>query len=543
MTRGPRFRAAAPRLAAAAFACLLVLPRASARQVSDVRTYMVPMRDGVRLATDVRLPDGSGPWAAVLMRTPYGRSRTAGGLEHYAIVCQDVRGRGDSEGCARPFFDDGWGEHQDGFDTVTWILAQPWCNGKIGTLGPSALGITQSLLAGTDPPGVLCQHISVACGSLYHHMAYPGGTFRQALVAGWLEEAAWPADNLGLIFNHPAYDELWRTVDSVACVAQERVTIPAVHIGGWFDIFAQGTIDSFVSRSRVAPNQWMIIGPWAHAIKREIGEFAFPSNAIELPPLADPEQRPLWFDFWLAGKDTGLRGIPRVHYYVMGACDEEGAPGNQWRTADSWPVAAQPTRFFLAPAGELVRQAPTTTSTATYDYDPADPVPTRGGGNLLIPAGPMDQREVEQRPDVLSFTTATLTYPVEVTGQVTVQLWASSSARDTAFTAKLCDVYPDGRSMLLCDGALRAACRESFSELSPIEPGEMYEFNIDVGSTSIIFNQGHRIRVAISSSNYPRFATHPNVWGEGAPQVAHQTIYFGGDHPSAVILPIVAITE
>ncbi|UCH33418.1 MAG: CocE/NonD family hydrolase, partial [Armatimonadota bacterium] len=199
--------------------------------------------------------------------------------------------------------------------------------------------------------------------------------------------------------------------------------------------------------------------------------------------------------------------------------------------------------FFLAPGGRLRTSRPITAGSASYEYDPANPVPTRGGANLLIPAGPMDQREVEQRPDVLSFSTTTLAYPVEVTGQVTVQLWASSSARDTAFTAKLCDVYPDGRSMLLCDGALRAACRESFSDLSPIEAGRIYELNMDLGSTSIIFNQGHRIRVEISSSNYPRFAAHPNVWGDGKPQVAHQTIYFGGGHPSAVILPVVSGAE
>jgi len=279
------------------------------------------------------------------------------------------------------------------------------------------------------------------------------------------------------------------------------------------------------------------MGPWPHGMKREVGELVFPANAVETPkPLADARS---WFDFWLRAQDNEVRTMPRVHYYVMGACGEEGAPGNEWRTADSWPVPARPTEFFMAANGELLRKAAAAETARAYDYDPANPVPTRGGGNLLIPAGPMDQSGLEKRADVLVFSTPPLEQPVEVTGRITVRLYASSSARDTMFTAKLCDVYPDGRSMLLTDGALRAACRESFSDPSPVEPGKIYDFSIALGSTSIIFNRGHRIRVDISSSNYPRFAAHPNVWGEGERQIAHQSILCGGAQASAVTLPIV----
>jgi predicted acyl esterase len=523
-----------PLLAAVLALCLLSPARA--QQQPAVQTYMVPMSDGVQLATDVRPGRGEGPWPVVLLRTPYSKKVTIGGLDDYAIVTQDVRGRFDSEGHARPFFDDGWGEHQDGLDTVKWILAQPWCNGKIGTTGGSALGITQEMLAGANPPAVLCQHIVVATGDIYRHAAYPGAAFRESLMAGWLKETKWPEDNLALMLEHPFYDALWQTTNSDARIRAERINIPAVHLGGWFDIFTQGTLDSFIIRSRIRPEQWLVMGPWPHGIKREVGELEFPPNAVEVPKPGTDFQ--MWFDHWLRGTDNGLPMLPRVQYYVMGACGEPGAPGNEWRSAYAWPVHAKRTRFYLGPEQSLSRMVPAA-GRATYRYDPAKPVPTRGGANLLLPAGPMDQRELETRKDVLVFSTPVLEEPVEVTGRVIVRLYASSSARDTMFTAKLCDVYPDGRSMLLCDGALRAACRASLSNASPLEPGRVYEFNVDLGSTSIIFNKGHRIRVDISSSNAPRFAVHPNVWGEGKAQTATQTVYHGGTNASAVILPVV----
>jgi len=529
-----------PRFVLPIVACavaLSALPPALAQQPAAIQTHMVPMRDGVKLATDVRPGKGEGPWPVVLLRTPYSRKVTIGGLEECAIVTQDVRGRFDSEGHARPFFDDGWGEHQDGLDTVKWILAQPWCNGKIGTTGASALGITQNMLAGTNPPGVLCQHIMVAAGSMYHNAAYPGGAFHENLMAGWLKETKWPEDNLKLMLEHPFYDALWETTNSDARIQAQRIDIPAVHVGGWFDIFTQGTLDSFAVRSRIRRDQWLVMGPWPHGIKREVGELVFPPNAAQVPKPGTDFQ--MWFDYWLRGKDNGMLAVPRVQYYVMGACDEAGAPGNEWRTAYAWPVPARRTRFFLGADQALARTVPAA-GHLTYEYDPAKPVPTRGGGNLLLPAGPMNQRELEARKDVLVFSTPPLDEPVEVTSRIVVRLYASSSARDTMFTAKLCDVYPDGRSMLLCDGALRAACRESVSKPTPLQPGRMYEFNLDVGSTSIIFNKGHRIRVDISSSNAPRYAVHPNVWGAGAPRAATQEVYFGVGHPSAVILPIVA---
>jgi hypothetical protein len=503
---------------------------------SPPQTRMVPMRDGVRLAADVYPGPGRGPWPVIFLRTPYGRQNASvSGLDDYAIVVQDVRGRFGSEGYPRVFLDDAWGERQDGIDTVEWILAEPWCNGRIGTMGESALGIAQSMLAGARPRNVLCQRIEFAAGSLYD-IAYPGGIFAEALWAGWLKAKGWPEEHLQLVLSHPTYDDSWQALDANTRIQRERISIPAVHIGGWYDIFADDVITEFQARSKVDRNQWLVMGPWPHEVRAEVGELVYPSNAVELPV---PARAAAWFDCWLKGVDTGIAGSARVHYYVMGACGEEDAPGNEWRTADSWPIPARRVPLYLAPDRELAKRVPSVSGTLSYPYNPADPVPTRGGRNLQIPAGPMDQRPLDARPDVLTFTTPTLTEPLEVTGPILVKLWASSSAPDTAFAVKVCDVYRDGRAMLVTDGILRAACRRSRIVPAPIKPGQLYEFLINAGSTSIIFNRGHRIRLDISSSNYPRFAAHPNVRGEGKPQVARQKIYFGGRYASALILPVV----
>ena len=230
-------------------------------------------------------------------------------------------------------------------------------------------------------------------------------------------------------------------------------------------------------------------------------------------------------------------------YYVMGDPLDPKAPGNLWRTADSWPPPATETPYYLRDGGRLLPDAPSAgESPQIYAYDPKDPVPTRGGANVYLPAGPMDQRCVEDRPDVLLFTTPVLEEPLEVTGRVKVLLWASSSAVDTDFTAKLTDVYPDGRSLLLLDGILRARHRETMEREDFMEPGRIYRFEIDLWSTSIIFNKGHHIRVAISSSNFPRFDANPNTgaqsWDEKNPIVAKNTIYHDAEHPSHILLPV-----
>lgn len=514
------------------------------------QTVMVPMRDGVRLATDVYFPEGEGPFPVILLRSPYDRKLGEGIAQDaarrgYVMVVQNTRGRFGSEGENLPFETDGWGKLRDGEDTVEWIARQPWCNGKIGTWGGSALGITQYLLAGTGTKKVTAQHITVGAPSLYHGVVYWGGVFRKAMIEDWLRISAFSPDALHLWTSHPTYDAYWRERDMTT---RYRYThAPAIHIGGWYDIFAQATIDAFVGmQTRGGPGargkQKLLMGPWTHGVFQEkAGELTFP-NAKNPPVTAHDIWK--WFDHYLKGVDNGVDREPAVTYYVMGDVTDRSAPGNEWRTADRWPpVNATPTPFYLHPDRSLSVQKPEEGGMLSYTYDPKDPVPTVGGPRLTLPAGAMDQRRIESRPDVLVFTSEPLREPVEVTGRVKVILWASSDAPDTDFVAKLCDVYPDGRSINICEGILRARFREGFSREKLLQPGTPYRFEIDLWSTSIVFNKGHRIRVHITSSNAPAFDPNPNT---GEPfrasertRPAHNTIYMDTKRPSHILLPVV----
>lgn len=514
------------------------------------QTVMVPMRDGVRLATDIYFPEGDGPFPVILLRSPYDRKLGEGIAQEatrrgYVMVIQNTRGRFGSEGENLPFETDGWwGKLRDGEDTVEWIAQQPWCNGKIGTMGGSALGITQYLLAGTGTKRIAAQHIIVGAPSLYSAM-YWGGVFRKALVEDWLRANMFSPDALKIWTSHPTYDAYWRERDM--STRYRFANAPAIHIGGWYDIFAQETIDAFVGmQTQGGPGargkQKLVMGPWAHAVFQDkVGELVFP-NAKNPPITAHDVWR--WFDHYLKGIDNGVDREPTVTYYVMGDVTDPNAPGNEWRTADRWPpVPATPTPFYLHPNRSLSIQKPQKGGTLSYIYDPKDPVPTVGGPNLTLPAGPMDQSKIESRPDVLVFTSEPLREPIEVTGRVKVVLWASSDAPDTDFVAKLCDVYPDGRSFNICEGILRARFREGFSKEKLMKPGTPYRFEIDLRSTSIVFNKGHRIRVLITSSNAPAFDPNPNT---GEPfrasertRPAHNTIYMDAKRPSHILLPVV----
>jgi len=539
------------RCVVAAGALVLAAGALGCRSVAQTqpRTEMVPMRDGVRLATDIHLPEGKGPWPAILTRTPYGKGPRAQELagvvrQGVAVVIQDLRGRFDSEGESSVFLTDGWGALQDGYDTVEWVAAQPWSNGKVGMAGGSAMGITQYLAAGAAPPHLMCCDVAVATSSLYHYAAYPGGAFGQALVGDWLRQSGFPDAVLQLVREHPSCDAVWRTAN-LAEVAP-HVTVPMCHLGGWYDVFQQGTIDAFTLLQHqggkgARGNQRLVVGPWGHG-GQPTGELHFPPNAAEHP--RDPA-RAEWFAYWLLGRPSDvMTRTPAVQYYTMGACGEEGAPGNEWRSADDWPVPSTEIPYYLRASGELTRAAPAADGgSRRYLYDPADPVPTRGGCNLTIPAGPLDQREIEGRGDTLLFTSEPLAAPLEVTGRLTARLWVSSSAPDTDFTAKLTDVYPDGRSMLVCDGIRRARYRESYAKPRLMEPGKVYQVEVDLWSTSIVLNAGHRIRLAVSSSNAPRFEPNPNTAGGPgsgeAPQAAENTVYMDAERPSCVLLPVV----
>lgn len=513
---------------------------------SAKQPFMVPMRDGVKLATDVHLPEGEGPWPVVLTRTPYNKNvapEVAMGLtkKGYAVVAQDMRGRFASEGDDFLVFShDGWGEHQDGYDTVEWIAEQKWCNGKVGTAGGSACGIVQNMMAPSRPPHLVCQWVLVACSSMYHQAMYQGGAFHKNMVEGWLEQTRLNPENLKIVRAHPEFDKLWQQVD--AELAASRVNVPAMFIGGWYDIFSQGTINSFVTVQNNGDEGAkgkckLVMGPFGHGFFTDL---TYPNN--QTPKAADHWN---WFEAWLKNDGKGAEKIPTVHYYVMGDPTDSNAPGNEWRTADTWPIPAKLTPFYFHADGTLDTTASKEEKASrSYEYDPKNPVPTVGGANLLIPLGPKDQRKEESRPDVLLFTSDVLKEPIEVTGRIKTILWASSSAPDTDYTAELTDVYPDGRSMLVLDGILRARYRNGFEKSELMKPGEIYKFEVDLWSTSIVFNRGHRIRVAISSSNSPRFEPNPNT-GEHSGHsektaVATNTIYFDAAHTSHILLPLPA---
>jgi predicted acyl esterase len=507
-------------------------------------TVMVPMRDGTLLATDVYLPTSAGPWPVAFVRTPWDKNgsypRSAFNRNGIVLVAQDVRGRFASQGQARPWVNDGWGEHPDGADTVAWIRQQSWFNGKLAGFGHSYDGVAQLLLAGAGVEGLLGQHVDVAPISPYHYLAFQSGVFHTGDIETLLKVTNWPPEALPLLRQHPSYDDYWRTVDLNTRLDQVRW--PIVHVGGWFDIFTQGTIDAFTQLQEhggegARGHQHLVIGPWTHGVyTREAGSFIFPANAASPPGDLGALQ---WLTFWLTGQPAAAAAEPAVRYYVMGAVKEPQAPGNFWRAAESWPPPSRPLRLYFTAVGGLDPQPPATAMTREYDYDPANPVPTRGGKVILLPnPGPRDQRAVEMRPDVLVFSTPPLTEPLEVTGRISVRLYAATSAKDTDFTAKLTDVYPDGRSMLLTDGIVRARYRLSLEKEVPITPGERTAYDIDLWSTSIVFNRGHQIRVAISSSNSPRFEPNSNTWPDrdALPVVAHQTITLGGPEASHIVL-------
>lgn len=525
-------------------ASLPVLSQQTAPAQAQPETQMVAMRDGVKLATDIYLPDGSGPWPVILVRTPYGKNGPLMNGQHkqwttngYAYVVQDCRGTGKSEGKYLPFMDD----HFDGYDTVEWAAKQAWANGRVGMTGASAMGITANQAAITAPPHLVAIYTMVAPASAYQHAIYTGGIFRKEMNESWLK-AQKALDVLALTFQHYKQDGYLDIREGRK--HWEKVQVPAYNQGGWYDIFVQGNIDNFAGLQSqggglAAGNQKLLMGPWAHG---KVEEVTYPPNSAQ--PGNREAQR--WFDYWLKGINNGIMDEPPVKYYVMGDVTDPKAPGNEWRTALSWPVPAKITPYFLHPNGLLSERIETEAkSSSTYQYDPKNPVPTIGGANLFAKKGPMDQRAIGDRKDVLKFQTAPLEAPVEVTGPLTVELWAESDCPDTDWMAKLVDVYPDGTERLVQDSGLRARFREGFDHEVFMKKGEVCKFKIDLWSTSLVFNKGHRIAVHITSSNDPRFDPNPNTGNplraDTETRVATNTIHHSRAYPSRILLPVVKV--
>jgi len=562
-------------------ACLTLTVSASSFAADAELSYtfqkkvMIPMRDGTKLASNIFLPKQAGAYPVVLMRTPYGKpGETWGDAKRYCpagyvLVAQDCRGRGESEGKWDPWTYD----IQDGFDTQEWVGSQPWCNGKIGTTGGSYVGWTQWASAPMASKYLKAMVPVVPFADPYHDIAYIGGAFQLSLSLGWgvavggvtvpqakLPEAfkylplnQWDSQfdkkvpYLNDWVNHPTYDDYWRKFSIDGHYA--AVTVPALNIGGWYDIFSKNTID-LVNKARkesanrlARRNQFVVIGPWGHGVGgRKTGEVDFTEKAQF--NVGDAQFQ--WFEYWLKDKDTHVEDWAAYRIFVMGE--------NVWHEEHEWPLKrTQFTPYYFHSAGkantrtgngEMSVVQPAVEPADTFTYDSNDPVPTHGGNNLVGTAfGPFDQSTIEERKDVLVYTTAPLTKATEVTGPVKVILYAASSAKDTDFTAKLVDVAPDGKATNLCDGIIRARYRNSETNLELIKPGETYRYEIDMWVTSNLFKDGHRIRVEISSSNFPRFDRNPNsgkTFGTDTELLkADQTIYHDQMHASHILMPVI----
>ena len=508
----------------------------------------VPAPDGTPLATDVYLPVGAGfgPWPVVLQRTPYGRGANTVksaclvfNVWGYACVGQDERGRGGSGGHYTGTVDEG----PDGRATLAWIAGQWWCDGNIGTFGASALGLAQYALAPGAPVALKCMVPLVATPDFYHHAVYQGGALRYALAHGWLEDQN-ALDVFDVLKEHRLWSEWWAGWAVLPTVGTVRV--PALHVGGWYDIFQQGSLDAF-SRFQhdggpgAAGSQKLVIGPWTHVgtFRNTAGELTYPANASYVDEFLPVVHE--WFDRFLKGTASGAETSPAVRAYLMGAVGEEGAPGNTWLELPDWPPPTVATPLYLDASSHLVRNPPVPGEVA-FAAVPFDPVPTVGGQELSVVAGPVDQSAIEARTDVLTFTTPSLDAPMTVAGRVSCTVWVRPDTPDLDVTVRLTDVYPDGRSMLVTDGVQRARMRCGDDRECFLTPGVDAEIAVDLWSTAIVFNAGHRIRLDVSGSNTPRFEVNPNDGGNlndpGAGVAAHPLVLVGPDRPSRLELPI-----
>lgn len=523
----------------------------------------IAMRDGVRLSANVFLPASEGRVPAILIRTPYGKGEILNAnwqafVNHgYAVVVQDVRGRHDSEGEFDPLHQ----EPADGDDTLNWIARQPWSNGKVGMVGGSYLGIAQWKAALMNNPHLKAIFPVVSGDDDYRDRFYSTGG---ALKLGHRLE--WMAENLktrgfhpdfsryvlhlplgtsdvaatGAVSRmyreaaaHPSFDAFWRAISVREQMA--KIKVPVFAVGGWYDNYAESDLDAYALLHRISGLNRVLIGPWPHNMSMRFPGVDFGPDSSA--PILELQLE--WFDQWLMGKDTALVSTPPVKLFVMGA--------NKWTEAREWPPEHARRREYYLDAGGMLEDRPAAESAADrYVYDPRNPVPTRGGpvccNPKIFPWGPMDQRAVEERGDVLVYSTPTLKHDTEVVGPVKVVLCVATTARDTDFTAKLVDVFPDGAARNLTDGLLRLRYRDSLEKPAPVTPGEIYRIEVDAGVTGNVFLKGHRIRIEISSSNFPRFDRNPNTGGPIAGETrmlkATETIYHDRRHPSHLELMV-----
>ncbi len=575
--------------------CAAVLAAATPARFEKTLHVRVAMRDGVLLDTNVFKPAGGARFPVILVRTPYGKGvEPLPGyttfLNHgYAVVVQDVRGRFASGGV----FDALRQEGPDGYDTINWIAAQPWSDGQVAMSGGSYLGIAQWRAALQNNPHLKAIFpVNAGVDDYLDRFYSPGGASKLGHRLLWLAEnmrapgtreanfsdyvnhlplrtsdRAATRHTVALyqtILDHPAYDSFWK--DQSILNKLDRVHVPVFEVGGWYDNYVESDLEAFQALHKLSGSDArhrILIGPWAHDMSTPFSGVQFgddSSSPIRSYQLA-------WFDHWLKGSPEDARRYSEatwhqqrsevdeapVHIFVMGA--------DRWRDEQEWPLAR--TRYTplylagkghantLAGDGKLEWKAPKKEPADQFTYDPRDPVPTRGGAVCCDPKifawGPMDQRPVERRRDVLVYTSAPLKRDLEVTGPVSVVLYAATSAPDTDFTAKLVDVFPNGEARNLTDGILRVRYRRGLDKPELARPGEVNELTIDAGVTSNVFLAGHAIRIEISSSNFPRFDRNPNTGGRFAEETvlkkASQTVYHTALYPSHLVLPVVPAPE
>lgn len=565
------------------------------------RDVMVELRDGIRLATDVYLPPGDGPFPTLLTRVRGSRSAAfivgvllANPLESarrgYAVAVQEVRGRAGSEAAWHPFVH----EVSDGEDCLDWVLAQPWCDGRLGVYGTAYSASTALYVAALGRGEVKACSVLGTGADIHDGWVYTNGAFELGWNVYWaymtlaesigrldvdaetraelqreyaraIREAPAVAARLPISdhpllercgdtqyrewLEHPDYDDYWRASDVLA--SAERLRAPVLSIVGWYDNFLKSHFDLYRALAPSAPHR-LVCGPWEHT--NYVSPFSTSrTGAIEFGPGAACGvglSTPLvldWFDRWLKGEERGSAG--GVRYWQLGE--------NEWREAASWPPPHVEQRWHLSSGGRantlagdgaLARAETGEEPPDSFRYDPLDPVSTVGGKTLMptiARAGIEDQTAVELREDVLCYTSSALSEPVALHGPVRVELWAASSAPDTDFTAKLVDVAPDGFAANLADGIVRARYRESTKRRSePLRPGEPTLFTIDLWDLAHTFLPGHRIRLEVSSSNFPRFDRNTNTGNElgadseGDVQTALQQVFHDLARPSALVLPV-----
>jgi putative CocE/NonD family hydrolase len=539
----------------------------------------VAMTDGVSLATDVYLPDGEGPFPVVLSRSPYDKRQFGSLLAEplasagYAVVMQDVRGMGGSEGLFIPFLN----EKQDGLQTLDWIAEQPWCDGNVGAWGPSYVGFC-ALILSTEGHETLKAVVNVSGWGDTQEMVSPGGAMHlmhglpwtlsgQIRGTGSIADFDWPT-----VFRHLPVTEIPRslgiesgpwegavrlfTADALMESASvkgrcDAVTAPVLHLTGWYDFMARHTLDTYEEiGAATQTRQKLLVGPWHHDQQwgrdTRVGDADFgAASVLGVERVTELSQH--WFDRWLKRNPNGIDTREPVRLFVMGV--------NEWRTFEQWPPrAVELQKWYFASEkganglggdGRLTTQAPTAPASDAFVFDPLDPVPTTGGVNSHFfhdTLGVRDQRPVEERTDVLVYTSAPLERDLTLIGPLQVVVHASTEGRHTDVTAKLCAVRPDGYALPLEDGIRRGPDGLAGGEGGLMEPGRAYRFTVDLGATGIQLAPGHRLRVELSSSNFPKYTRNPNTGEtpEWAAEVVavEQTVLLGPDRPSYIVLPV-----